>query len=277
MLKKENGRTLGAFLFEEVLCRWGGIEEIVTDNGTPFIAALDWLAEKYSIRHIRISAYNSKANRIVERSHRTIHDSLVKTCNGNITQWPKIAPHVFWSDCVTTRKSTGHSPFFLAHGVEPVLPFDITKATFMLPDISNIIPTPDLIAIRARQLEKRSEDLTLAHDRLIKSRIKSVQDFKRQFANTIRDYAFKPGDLVLVLNKKIEKASNAKSRPQYFGPMVVISRSQGGSYRLAEIDGAVSKLTFAAFQLIPYHPHSSTSVEVTQFIDPPETAGTDEE
>jgi hypothetical protein len=59
--------------------------------------------------------------------------------------------------------------------------------------------------------------------------------------------------------------------------MVVISRSQGGSYRLAEINGAVSKLTFAAFQLIPYHPHSSTSVEVTQFIDPPETAGTDEE
>jgi hypothetical protein len=59
--------------------------------------------------------------------------------------------------------------------------------------------------------------------------------------------------------------------------MVVISRSQGGSYRLAEIDGAVSKLTFTAFRLIPYHPRSSTSVEVTQFIDPLEIIGTDEE
>jgi hypothetical protein len=66
MLRKENGWTLGAFLFEEVLCRWGGVEEIVSDNGTPFVAALDWLAEKYSIRHICISAYNSRANGIVE-------------------------------------------------------------------------------------------------------------------------------------------------------------------------------------------------------------------
>lgn len=277
MLRKENGRTLGAFLFEEVLCRWGGVAEIVTDNGTPFVAALEWLAAKYNIRHIRISAYNSKANGIVERSHRTIRDSLVKTCNGDITRWPVIAPHVFWADRVTTRRSTNHSPFFLAHGLEPLLPFDITEATFMLPAVSSIISTSDLISLRARQLEKRDEDLELAHERLLKSRLASVQDFQRRFANTIRDYAFKPGDLVLVLNKKIESASNAKCKPRYFGPMVVISRSQGGSYQLAEIDGAVSKLKFAAFRIIPYHPRSQTSIEVTQYIDPRTVAGLDDE
>jgi len=37
---------------EEVLCRWGGIEEIVTDNGTAFVAALDWLQGRYGITHI---------------------------------------------------------------------------------------------------------------------------------------------------------------------------------------------------------------------------------
>jgi hypothetical protein len=41
MLRKETGRMLGAFMFEEILCRWGAIEEIVSDNGTPFIAAID--------------------------------------------------------------------------------------------------------------------------------------------------------------------------------------------------------------------------------------------
>jgi hypothetical protein len=43
MLKTETGRTLGAFIFEEILCRWGAVEEIVTDNSTPFIAAVNWL------------------------------------------------------------------------------------------------------------------------------------------------------------------------------------------------------------------------------------------
>jgi hypothetical protein len=71
MLKTETARTLGAFLFEEVLCRWGVIEEIVTDNRAPFIAAVDWLVQKYGIYHIRVSAYNSQANGIVECSHRT--------------------------------------------------------------------------------------------------------------------------------------------------------------------------------------------------------------
>ena len=68
-LKNETGRTIRSFLFEAILCRWGGLEEIVMDNGTLFIATLNWLADKYHIRHIRISPYNSKANGIVERSH----------------------------------------------------------------------------------------------------------------------------------------------------------------------------------------------------------------
>ena len=45
-LKKENGWTLGAFIFEEILCRWGGVEEIVTDNGPAMLAALEWLSEE---------------------------------------------------------------------------------------------------------------------------------------------------------------------------------------------------------------------------------------
>ncbi len=49
MLRSETGRTLGAFIFEEILCRWGAVEGVVTDNRTADIAALDWLANKYRI------------------------------------------------------------------------------------------------------------------------------------------------------------------------------------------------------------------------------------
>jgi hypothetical protein len=255
------------FLFEEVLCRWGAVEEIVSDNGTPYVAALDWLAHRYGIRHIRISAYNSRANGIVERQHRTIRESLVKSCEGDVSKWPIRAPHIFWADRATTRKSTGHSPFYMAHGVEPLLPFDITLATFLVPDLSQPLSTSDLIATRARQLEMREDDLAAIRDNVHKSRLASVRQFERQFASTITAHDFKPGDLVLVRNSGSESDLGRKTKPRYFGPMVVLRRTRNGAYRLAELDGAVSKLRYAAFRIVPYFARSRTSIPVTRIVD----------
>jgi Integrase zinc binding domain len=40
-LHTETGATLGAFIFQEILCHWGALKTIVTDNGPAFIKALD--------------------------------------------------------------------------------------------------------------------------------------------------------------------------------------------------------------------------------------------
>ena len=112
------------------------------------------------------------------------------------------------------------------------------------------------------------------HEQILKSRFASITDFEHRFAHTIRDFDFRPGSLVLILNKKIEPTSNAKCKPRYFGPMVVISCSQNGSYRLAEVDGTVSKLKFTAFRLVPYFLCSLDTLEVTQFLNAEDLAGT---
>jgi hypothetical protein len=49
--------------------------------------------------------------------------------------------------------------------------------------------------------------------------------------------------------------------------MVVIRKTRGGSYILGELDGALSKLRFAAFRLIPYLPRDIRSVPVTKLAD----------
>ena len=161
----------------------------------------------------------------------------------------------------------------MAHSVEPLLPLDITEATFMLPPITAKLSTTDLIGLRARQLAKRDEDLVKIHDNVVKSRFSSIAEFEKHFKNTIHDYNFQPGDLVLVLNKKIELKSNAKCRPRYFGPLIVVQRSTKGSYRLAEVDGALSKLKFAAFRLIPYHARSDKKLVITKFVNREDLTG----
>src|SRR5882724_9395020 len=39
-------KTLGNFIFEDILCQWHGMAEIVTDNGPAFVAAAGYLAKK---------------------------------------------------------------------------------------------------------------------------------------------------------------------------------------------------------------------------------------
>ena len=178
-----------------------------------------------------------------------------------------VTPHIFWADRVTVRKDTGYSPFYMAHGVELILPFDITEATYLLPPWDAPLTVEELLASRARQLEKRSEDLDAIRDRVLQARHKSIAQFEKSHANLIVDYDFKPGALVLVRNTRIESDLSCKTKPRYLGPLVVIRRSRNGAYVLAELNGAVSKLPYAAFRLIPYHPRSKISIPVASLVD----------
>ena len=93
-LQKENVKTLGSFIFEDILCQWGGVAEIITDNGPTFIAAAGYLSEKYGIHNVKISPYNSQANGMVKWKHFNIRESLMKTCNNEYSRWVGMAPHL---------------------------------------------------------------------------------------------------------------------------------------------------------------------------------------
>jgi hypothetical protein len=167
MMRSETGQTLAAFIFEDILCRWGPLTKIVTDNGPAFVLALAQLADQYGIRHIRISPYNSQANGIVERRHYDVREAIMKSSEGEASRWYKYTHTVFWAERVTILKSCGLSPYFLAHGVEPLFPFDITEATFLLPlPDQDTFSSTDLITWRARQLQKRMDDLELIEEKV---------------------------------------------------------------------------------------------------------------
>ena len=69
MFRTESAKTLAKFILHNIIYRWGTLLEIVSDNGAPFVKAMDYLAKQYNIKHIRILGYNSRANGLVERSH----------------------------------------------------------------------------------------------------------------------------------------------------------------------------------------------------------------
>jgi hypothetical protein len=204
---------------------------------------------------------------IVERQHHMIQESIVKACEGNTSKWPTVAPYTFWVDRAMTRKSMGYSPFYMAHGVEPVLPFDITLATFLVLNLTDQLSTVDLIATHTRQLQRREGDFAAIHSNILKRRFEFGYQFKCQFEKTICDYDFSPGAFVLVWNSSVETNLGCKAKPHYLGTIVVLRRMQNGSYRLAKLDGTVLNLRFATFCLVPYHARSRLLISVTCLVD----------
>jgi hypothetical protein len=265
MVKNENYKTIAKFIYEKLLCNWGAIEILVTDNAPQYIQAAEYLAKKYHIHHIKISPYNSQAQGPIERRHFDVREALIKASDGDISRWPDMAPSVFWAERVSIQKSTGYSPYYLAHGVEPLFPFDLAEATYLAQKMDGLMTTEDLIAQRAKMLQKRPEDLQRVRDQVVKARWESVKQLEKTMKNTIKDFNFSPGSLVIVRNTKFDKTLSDKTKPRYFGPMVVIKRTKGGSYVLGELNGALSKLRFAAFRLLPYQPRNLKAVPVTKF------------
>jgi hypothetical protein len=210
MLCKETAQSIGDWIFQDVLCRWGTLAEIVSDNGKPFVAALSYLERKYHIKHIRISGYNSRANGIVERSHFDVRQAMFKAADGDQNKWSQVAYSVFWSERITIKKRMGCSPFYAATGVHPILPFDIVEANYLLPPPDSLLSTKDLVARRAIALQKRADDLSQLCDRVHGHRNRTAIKFEKDHAATIRDFDFKAGMLVLIRNTAIEKALNRK-------------------------------------------------------------------
>ena len=124
----------------------------------------------------------------------------------------------------------------------------------MIPRLKEQMSDVDLLIARIRQIAKMPKDLVHAKETLLKSRFRSKEAFEAKFGRRMHRTSFREGELVLLRNSPNENtvSINRKIVNCYMGPYHVVQETKGKSYILEELNGNVSRMTIAAFRLIPY-------------------------
>ena len=223
------------FIFEDIICRYGTISNIVADRGE---LASDEAKEYFKRRRINLrltTAYNPEANAKVERGHGPVVQAIVKATGNNPAKWPEMLHYALWADRTTAGRVRKETPYRLMYGQNVVYPIESEVTSWAAIDWKYPMEREDLLAARIRQLERREDDLRIAKLRIWESREQNREYFNR--TNRIRLKPLKPGDLVIVYDESLRKQWSRKFDNRWLGPYRIKEVFDNGSYALTELDG----------------------------------------
>jgi hypothetical protein len=128
-------------------------------------------------------------------------------------------------------------PAELMYGQKPVMPTERMIASWAALEWRNEMSREELLAAQIRQLERRPEDVERATERLRTARTRNKERF--DWTHRLRPKKIKEGDWVLVYDSSLDNQhkSTRKFARRWFGPYVVTSVDDNGTYHLAELDG----------------------------------------
>jgi hypothetical protein len=224
-LRKATSANVADFIFS-VMCRFGCLVKLTVDNGSEFKGAVTLLAEKYNVPMIPISPYNPSANGTVERGHGVYIESIWRVLQGRTQDWPQVLQLAVWADRITAKRTTGHSPYFLLYGQQPLLAFHITDRSWHTLEWTKVKSTKDLLAIRIKQLSRRDEYIGEADVRAEKSRKKAAEYFYERHKARMSSGDFAPGTFVLVWNNSLDFQFGNKGALRWHGPYIQGSSSK---------------------------------------------------
>ena len=110
------------FLEDRIITRFGVPSKITTDNAKAFSSyALVEFRFKYGIVLSHSSNYYPQGNGLAESSNKNLMNIIKKVVGENKKSWDSKIKYVVWADRITTKTSTGRTPFELVYGIDEKL------------------------------------------------------------------------------------------------------------------------------------------------------------
>lgn len=211
-LPDQKAATVAKVFVEEIICRHGTPEKLLTDQGSNFTS--DLLKETcrlLDIKKIETTAYHPQSNGIVERSHQTIMSHLKCYVDEDQRNWDVWLPYAMLMYRNTPHTTTKYSPFYMMHGREMRLPTDWIHEELQ-PDLSE----DDFV----NEIKRR---LQIAHKKANDNIEARKEASKTYFDKKTKEKHFEIGDLVLLHCPEVRRGRTRKLDMPWIGPYTVVS------------------------------------------------------
>ncbi|XP_049405281.1 uncharacterized protein LOC125868752 [Solanum stenotomum] len=228
-------KVVADFVCNNIVCRFGIPESIITNNATNLNNDLmKETCERFKIAHRNSTIYRPQMNEAVEAANKNIKKILRKIVYSH-RQWHEKLPYALLGYRTTIRTSTGATPYMLVYGSEVVIPVEVEIPSLRI--IQEVgLDDAELIRSRNEQLMLINENMmdAVCHGQLYQNRM------TKAFNKKVRPRQFTPGQLVL---KKIfphQGEAKGKFAPNWQGPYMIHRVLSRGTVILVEMDDRVS-------------------------------------
>lgn len=201
--KKADHHVVMTFLTENIFTRFACPRKLVTYNVGAFKAKeLVDMCDSMGIKLVHSASYYPQGNGLAESSNKSPIRIIKKLLEDNKKNWDSKLKYALWADRVTTKRSTGNSPFKLVYG---------TKAIFL---IHLTLPVEKFLQEEKNEendMARRVSDLVETHqirEKLVEKSTTHQRKIKESFDKKAKIDSFQVWDLVLKWDALKEKKGN---------------------------------------------------------------------
>lgn len=214
-MTRATAKRVVMFLEDTIICRFGSPKVIVTDNASNFVSKeIKRLCRDWNIKHVTISAYHPSANRC-ERTNKDLVRMIATFAHENQQSWDVHLQKFALALRSMVNETTNLSPAMINLGREIRLPIDR--------ELSCTTEDIDLTQLDS-DMPKALSSLLL----YVRINIKRAREIRKvMYDKSRRDFEFKIGDLAMVKNHQLSKASenfSQKLSERWISPFEILDK-----------------------------------------------------
>jgi hypothetical protein len=215
--------TTATFTFNNIICRYGMVEKILTDQGVSFENALfKELCRLIGTDKLHSSTYHAMGHGQIERVNRVVKPNLAKYVNDEEDDWDLFVQMAISSYNHSYHESIGMSPFEARFGYKPTLVADVIMnnkaAGTQLNNFSN-------------GMVKFAEHI---NNVLNDNKAEAQKRQKFYYDRVLHANAFyKIGDKVKITNFRVRPGHSKAFEPKFLGPYTIVQRQNEFNYLLS--------------------------------------------